>query len=190
MQVSILDLVFSYSINKVELIAYIAAFCVALYSTPKQFSIAISAGVMSVGLATGDYLHSNVLSLLLIDDQIYYWYLAWAIFSLFQAFAVIGVHWLVGVMFSEQVKLVFITMALNALLNTLMFIDRNILALNFADKPNEYGDDSWLLWDIYSIGINANLLFLALALLSRGKLKGNVVWMFLLYCCCFAVLSL
>lgn len=190
MELPIIDVILSYSLNKLELIAFIFAFILAIYRKPKIFSIAISAGVMSAGLALGDYLHSNVLSLLLIDDQIYYWYLVWAVFSLFQAFAVIVFHWLFGVMFSEQVKLVFITMAVNALLNTLMFIDRNIVALNFDSSPNEYSDDSWLLWDLYSIGINANLLFLALVLLSRGKLKGNVVWMFLLYCCCFAALSL
>lgn len=185
-----IDVILSYSLNKIELIAFIVAFISAFYCKPKAYSSAISAGVMSIGLAIGDYLHSNVLSPLNVDDQIYYWYLVWAVFSLVQAFSVIGCHWLVGVLFNEHVKLVFITMALNAFLNTLMFIDRNVFALNFKSSPNEYSDDSWLLWDIYSIGINANLLFLALALLSHGKLKGNVVWMFLLYCCCFVVLSL
>lgn len=190
MDLPTIDVILSYSLNKIELIAFIVAFILAFYIKPKDYSIAISAGVMSIGLAVGDYLHSNVLSPLSIDEQIYYWYLAWAIFSLIQAFSVIGCHWVFGVMFNVQIKLVFITMAVNAFLNTLMFIDRNIFALNFKGSPNEYSDDSWLLWDIYSIGINANLLFLALVLLSRGKLKGNVVWMFLLYCCCFVVLSL
>jgi len=190
MQASILDLVFSYSINKIELIAYIAAFCVALYSSPKRFSIAISAGVMATGLALGDLFHGQLVGSLSVDKQIYYWYLAWALLSLLQAFCVVVVHWLLGVLFKPQVKLVFITMAVNALLNTLMFIDRNITGLNFSGRPNEYSADSWLLWDMYSIGINANLLFLALVLLSRGELKGKVVWMFLLYCCCFAALSL
>ncbi|MGR3981771.1 hypothetical protein [Pseudoalteromonas sp. 1181_04] len=190
MELPTIGVILSYSFNKLELIAFIVAFILAFYRKPKSYSIAISAGVMSAGLALGDYLHSNVLSLLVIDDQIYYWYLVWAVFSLFQAFTVIGFHWLFGVMFNELVKLVFITMAINAFLNTLMFIDRNIMGLNLSGRPNEYSDDSWLLWDVYSIGINANLLFLALALLSRGELKGKLVWMFLLYCCCFAALSL
>ena len=190
MDLPTLNVLLSFSLNKLELIAFIVSFLLALYQKPKSLSIAISAGVMSVGLALGGYLHGNVINLLNVQDQVYYWYLIWALFSLAQAFLVLGVHWFIGVMFSDQVKLVFITMALNAFLNTLMFIDRNVVALNFDSSPNSYSDDSWLLWDIYSIGINANLLFLALALFSRGKLKGKYVWMFLLYCCCFAVLSL
>lgn len=190
MDLPTLSVLLSYSLNKLELIAFIASFLLALYLKPRKLSIAISAGVMSVGLALGDFFHSNVLSILGPQEQVYYWYIIWALFSLVQAFTVIGVHWFFGVMFSDQVKLVFITMAVNALLNVLMFIDRNLLALNFNGSPNFYSENSWLLWNIYSIGINANLLFLALALFSRGELKGKYIWMFLLYCCCFAVLSL
>ncbi|WP_304635548.1 hypothetical protein [Pseudoalteromonas sp.] len=186
-----IDVIFSYSLNKLELVAFIIACLLALYPRKsRRLSVAISAGVMSFGLGIGDVIHVNVLGHLTQDQQIYFWYLVWALFSLAQAFLVVWGHWFFGVMFSDQVKLVFITMALNAFLNTLMFIDRNIFALNFNERPNEYSDDSWLLWDVYSIGINSNLLFLAFILFSRGELKGKYVWMFLLYCCCFAVLSL
>jgi len=185
-----LDLLLGYTLNKLELVAFVVAFLLAIYLKPKKVSIAISAGVMSAGLALGDLLHSNVLNLLNTKEQVYYWYLLWALFSLLQAFMVLGVHWFIGVMFSDQVKLVFITMALNAFLNTLMFVDRNLMALNFDGSPNFYTEDNWLLWDVYSIGINANLLFLAFMLFTRGELKGKYVWIFLLYCCCFAALSL
>ena len=190
MELPTLSVLLGYSLNKLELVAFIVAFLLAIYFKPKRVSIAISAGVMSVGLAIGDLFHGNLLNLLDITQQVYYWYLVWALFSLLQAFVVLGVHWFIGVMFSDQVKLVFITMALNAFLNTLMFIDRNLIALNFDGSPNFYTEDNWLLWDIYSIGINANLLFLAFMLFTRGEFKGKYVWMFLLYCCCFAVLSL
>lgn len=191
MELPTIDVILSYSLNKLELVAFIIAFFLALFpKKSRRLSIAISAGVMSVGLATGDILHANVLASLETDQQIYIWYLVWALFSLAQAFLVLWGHWFFGVMFSDQVKLVFMTMAANTLLNTLMFIDRNITALNFKERPNEFSDNSWLLWDVYSIGINANLLFLAFVLFSRGELKGKYVWMFLLYCCCFAVLSL
>lgn len=190
MDLPTLDLLLGYTLNKLELVAFVVAFLLAIYLKPKKVSIAISAGVMSAGLALGDLFHSNVLNLLNTKEQVYYWYLVWALFSLLQAFMVLGVHWFIGVMFSDQVKLVFITMALNAFLNTLMFIDRNLMALNFDISPNLYTEDNWLLWDVYSIGINANLLFLAFMLFTRGELKGKYVWIFLLYCCCFAALSL
>ncbi|MEI8642725.1 hypothetical protein P4S60_10310 [Pseudoalteromonas sp. Hal040] len=191
MDLPTIDVIFSYSLNKLELVAFILAFFLALFPRKtKRVSIAISAGIMSIGLALGDILHANALEALTQDQQIYFWYLVWAVFSLLQAFLVLWGHWFFGVLFSDQVKVVFTTMSINALLNTLMFIDRNVAALNFKDRPNEYSDDSWLLWDVYSIGINANLLFLAFVLFSRGELKGKYVWMFLLYCCCFVVLSL
>lgn len=184
----ILNLLLSYSINKFELIIFIFAFFFSILRKPKDKSIAISAGCMSVGLALGDLVHGSVISTLENSTQVYYWYLVWALFSLSQAFLVLLCHWCLAIRLTDQVKVVFVTMAGNAILNTAMFIDRNIIALNFDDLPNSSRSESWLLWDIYSVGINANLLFLALVLFSRGSLKGSYKWIFLLYfCCCVAL---
>lgn len=185
------DTLFGYTLNKVELIAFVLAFLNAFFITkPRPRSIAISAGVMACGLALGDTVHANVIGLLEPQSKVYFWYLTWALFSLCQAFIVVMLHWGFGVMFSHQVRVLFITMAFNAFLNILMFIDRNIFALNFKGSVNESASSSWFLWDFYTVAVNANLWFLVFVLFSFRPLRGKFLWMVLLYLCCWLGLSL
>ncbi|MCG7565846.1 hypothetical protein MHM95_06035 [Pseudoalteromonas sp. CnMc7-15] len=185
-----LDLATAYWLNKAELLAFVVASFGAYFSKPRDTSVLICAGVMAVGLACGDVLHANVLSVLGSDNQVYFWYLVWALLSILQALFVIFFHWLRGELFSKAVSVVLATMAINAFMNCLMFIDRNMHALNGSALPNVSSENSWLLWDIYSLVINANLLFLAIVLVLYRSFQGGNVWIFSLYFACLGLLLL
>ncbi|WP_141235545.1 hypothetical protein [Pseudoalteromonas sp. NBT06-2] len=139
-------------------------------------------------MAIADVIQNYVFPNIEYETRIYFWYLTWAAFSIIQPALITLVHWYFGVFLSSSVRALFILMAINAFLNVLLFIDRNIIALNDFNGVNlNPRTEAWLLWDIYSVGINVNIWFLIFMLFSKGFFKDRLIWILLSYLFCWFV---
>ena len=185
MSFSLIDQFSSLTIAKVELFAFIVIFAWHWLIKTRKKNVLIIAGVMAVGMALSNYVQAEVLPKLDFELRIYIWYLVWAGFSFLQPLAMVVLHVYFGVFLQWRMKVVLLMMSFNTLLNMLLFLDRHVVALNGKPSPNYHPDNAWLLWDLYSVLINVNILFIVVTLLEKENRGRNYIWMLLLYCACW-----
>ena len=103
--------------------------------------------------------------------EIYYLY--WAASSIFIAIAISTDHQIRGYSFHWPIKLAISLLLLEMLLNVLVHVDRNVMALNGAAKPNLNLDNAWWLWSLRNYLLNLDNFFIILSLVFPYKAFRN-----------------
>ena len=144
-----LDLSLSFIFSNIWTMCFLAVGVYNLWQRPDHKPIIHAAMIIATMFAVSHIVYVEWLVRHPFLVQIHYLYLALSAFSLIIIlFSYIKFK---GFIFYWPIKLTIILMLVEVVLDVLLHIDRNILALNGAATPNISKEDAWWLWSLRSV---------------------------------------